>query len=652
MIDIRDIKKDYAGTVILDGVSAHIARGEKVALIGRNGAGKTTLLGILAGDDADYSGTVSKAGDVSIETVPQRFPDFAGTALDFVSEGARRLRHELGELEASMGSAEGKKLDAILVRYGELRERYERTGGDEAEERAGRYLEGLGLGGHAHVEVSSLSGGEKNVLALARAIAARPELLVLDEPGNHLDFWGLTWLEGFIREYPGAVLVVSHNRYLLDRTVTRVIEIEGGKAVSYAGNFSAYRIERLRKAVAGGMAYKTDMKKLERLEELVKRFETIARAHPDPKWGRRLRARRTQLEKARENARDKPVDPDASFSVAFAGERSRADFALTVTAFSCTVGENGPGGERTLLEGVSLAIEPGERVALVGRNGSGKTTFLDAILREGRNENPLVRIGPSMKVAYVTQHGDRLDRDATLLDACIEAGSKNALDAEKALSRFLFPRDSLARRIGSLSGGELNRLQLALASIARANFLILDEPTNHLDIASCEAVEDAIAEFEGTILVVSHDRFFLDRVATRVVEIEDRDFVEHDGNFSEFWYRKYGSRGISPFATGRAVTAEGRAATVAERATASRLSNGALASDGKAGRNVAAKASGGAKDADAIERRIVALEAERERIERELTAAYGAGDLKKARALGDKLAETGTLIDRLYADWN
>jgi ATP-binding cassette subfamily F protein 3 len=652
MIDIRDIKKDYAGTVILDGVSAHIARGEKVALIGRNGAGKTTLLRILSGDDVDYSGTVSKAGDVSIETVPQRFPDFAGTALDFVSEGARLLRHELGELEASMGCTEGKKLDAILARYGELRERYERTGGDEAEERAGRYLAGLGLGGRKNVEVSSLSGGEKNVLALARAIAVRPELLVLDEPGNHLDFWGLTWLEGFIREYPGAVLVVSHNRYLLDRTVTRVIEIEEGKAVSYAGNFSAYRIERLRKAVAGGMAFKADMKKLERLEELVKRFETIARAHPDPKWGRRLRARRTQLEKARENARDKPADPDGSFSVAFAGEHSRADFALTVTDFSCTVGENGPGGERTLLEGVSLAIEPGERVALVGRNGSGKTTFLDAILREGRKENPLVRIGPSMKVAYVTQHGDRLDRDATLLDACLQAGSKNALDAEKALSRFLFPRDSLARRIGSLSGGELNRLQLALASVARANFLILDEPTNHLDIAACEAVEDAIAEFEGTILVVSHDRFFLDRVATRVVEIEDRDFVEHDGNFSEFWYRKYGSRGIAPFATGRAATAEGRATTVAGRAKAARSSDGTLGGDGSTGRNDAPKASRGAKDADAIERRIVALEAERERIERELTAAYGAGDLKKARALGERLAETGTLIDRLYANWN
>jgi ATP-binding cassette subfamily F protein 3 len=553
-----------------------------------------------------------------------------------------------------MASAEGKKLDAILARYGELRERYERTGGDEAEDRAGRYLEGLGLGERANVDVASLSGGEKNVLALARAIAARPELLVLDEPGNHLDFWGLTWLEGFIREYPGAVLIVSHNRYLLDRTVSRVIEIEGGKAVSYTGNYSAYRIERLRKAVAGGMAYRADMKKIERLEELVKRFEIIARAHPDPKWGRRLRARKTQLEKTRENARDKPVNPDASFSVSFAGEKSRADRALTVTDFSCAVGEGA--GARALLEEVSLAIEPGERIALVGRNGSGKTTFLDAIIREGSRGNPLVRIGPSMTVAYVTQHGDRLDPEATLFDACLAAGLKNADEAGKALSRFLFPRESLPRKIGSLSGGELNRLQLALAAIARANFLILDEPTNHLDIASCEAIEDAIAEFEGTILVVSHDRFFLDRVATRIVEIEDRDFVEHDGNFSEFWYRKYGSRGISPFASGRAATAEGRAATIARTRDGSKPvgENGesARARPDSAGRNGAKDAKGSAKNAEAIEKRIVALEQERERLERELTAAYGAGDLKKARDLGSSLAETGTLIERLYAEWS
>jgi ATP-binding cassette subfamily F protein 3 len=624
MIDIREIKKDYAGTVILDGVSARIARNEKVGLIGRNGCGKTTLLRILAGEDGDYSGVVARSGGVMIETVHQRFPEFAGTALDFVSEPARLIARELGRLETEMASAEGKKLDAILASYGELRAEYERAGGEEAEDRASRYLEGLGLGERQAVSVSCLSGGEKNVLALARAIARRPDLLVLDEPGNHLDFWGLTWLEGFIRDYQGAVLVVSHNRYLLDRTVSRIIEIDGGKATSFTGNYSAYRIEKLRKTVAGGMAWKADMKKLERLEALVKRFEVIARAHPDPKWGRRLRARKTQLEKTRERSAEKPDAPDESFSVSFPGERSRADYALRVEDFACGK------GNLVLIEGATLTIEPGERVALVGRNGSGKTTFLDAILRESAGGNQAVRIGPSMKVAYVTQHGDRLERGETILDECLRAGSKTADDAWKAISRFLFPREALGRTIGTLSGGELNRFQLALAAIARANFLILDEPTNHLDIASCEAVEEAIAEFDGTVLVVSHDRYFLDRVATRVIEIDERAFVEYDGNFSEFWYRKYGSRGIAPFAgrkqpRERSVDAESRARQIARAKTETR--------------------------SDATEARIVALEAERERLEQELTSAYGSGDLKKARAIGSMLAETGKLIERLYDEW-
>ncbi len=625
MIDIREIKKDFAGTVILDGVSARIARNEKVGLIGRNGCGKTTLLRILAGDDGDYSGVVARTGGVMIETVHQRFPEFAGTALDFVSEPVRLLARELARLETEMASAEGKKLDAILASYGELRAEYDRAGGEEAEDRASRYLEGLGLGERSAVSVSCLSGGEKNVLALARAIARRPDLLVLDEPGNHLDFWGLTWLEGFIRDYQGSVLVVSHNRYLLDRTVSRIIEIDGGKAGSFTGNYSAYRIEKLRKTVAGGMAWKADMKKLERLEALVKRFEVIARAHPDPKWGRRLRARKTQLEKTRERSAERPDAPDESFSVSFPGERSRADYALRVEDFSCSA------GTLVLIEGATLTIEPGERVALVGRNGSGKTTFLDAILRESAGGNPAVRIGPSMKVAYVTQHGESLARGATLLDECLAAGSKTADEAWKAISRFLFPREALERTIGTLSGGELNRFQLALAAIARANFLILDEPTNHLDIASCEAVEEAIAEFDGTVLVVSHDRYFLDRVATRVIEIDERAFVEYDGNFSEFWYRKYGWRGITPFAGGKQTR---------ERA-----------SDGEFRARQIARAKTGTRP-DATEKRIVALEAERERLEKELTGAYESGDLKKARALGGTLAETGKLIEQLYDEWH
>jgi len=632
MIDIVQLKKDFAGTVILDGISASFESDEKIGLIGRNGAGKTTLLRILTGADTDYSGKVALSGGVRVGYVPQYFPAFDGTALEFLAAPFVETRELFASLEEAMGKAEGKELSRILDRYAALRERYDAAGGDEAEDRGRRYLDGLGLGDREDVPVSVLSGGEKNVLSLAHALLEHPDFLILDEPGNHLDIWGLSWLEGFIREYPGTVLLVSHNRYLLDRTVSRIVELERGSVFAWSGNYSAYRMERLRRTVSGEMAFRADRKKIERLEELVKRFEQIARSNPDPAWGRRLRARRTHLEKTREGAAEKPVDPDSSFAVSFDAGGSRASIALKVEGFSCGF------GEKKLLEDVSLLVETGERVALVGPNGCGKTTFLDAVIREGTSDGRVIRIGPSMKTAYCSQHGGGLDRGADLLAECIRAGALNFDESWKVLSRFLFGRDDLYRTVGTLSGGELNRLQLALAVIAKANFLILDEPTNHLDIPACEAVEDALADFAGTILVVSHDRYFLDRIATRVVEIDERGFVEWDGNFSEYWFRRYGKQVRSPFgdpsgAKNRGVSMETRnKQIVSSKKTAS-----ANSVSGNAG--------------DDIERRIVALEEERGKIERSMNEAYSAGDLKKARDLGSRLAETAKRLERLYETW-
>jgi len=632
MIEITQLKKDYGGTVVLNGVSARFGPNEKIGLIGRNGAGKTTLLRILTGGDHDFSGKVARSGGIRLEYVPQSFPDFEGTALDYIIAPYRTMRNALLELEDSMGSATGNELEKILSRYGHLRSEYDAGDGDTAEERAERYLETIGLAERGGVDFASLSGGEKNVLALARALVSHPDFLILDEPGNHLDVWGLAWLERFIRDYPGTVLVVSHNRYLLDRAVSRVVELELGKAIEFAGNYSAYRMERLRRTVSGEMAWRADQKKIERLEEVVRRFEAIARVNPDPAWGRRLRARRTHLEKTKENSAERPVNPDSSFAVSFDTERSRADIALKVTDFTCGF------GERVLLDGVSLLVEPGERVALVGANGSGKTTFLNAIIRSLADESSRIRVGPSMKVAYCSQHGDGLDRDATVLSACVDAGSKNADDAWKVLSRFLFAREALEQKIGALSGGELNRLQLAIAVIARANFLILDEPTNHLDISACEAVEDALLEFAGTVLVVSHDRYFLDRVATRIVEIDDGDFVEYDGNFSEFWYRKYGTGGAARFArgtNGSGTARDSRARMIAQ-----------------AKGNALPPGSSGEREKTAnLERRIIALEAEREILERKMVDAYASGDLASAKSLGSRLADNAKVIARLYDEW-
>ena len=625
MLDVIQIKKDYAGTQVLAGVTVRFGENEKIGLIGRNGAGKTTLLRILTGYDTDFSGKVIRSGNLRVGYVPQHFPEFTGTALDFLVEPFSVMRRDLSILEEKMVSADERDLKRILDQYGVLRTQYDALSGDVAEERARGQLEETGLGECTETDVRKLSGGERNVLSLVRALLLHPEFLILDEPGNHLDMWGLAWLEGFIKNYKGTVLVVSHNRYLLDRTVTRIIELENGVTTDYSGNYSAYRLERLRRTVSGEMAYRADRKKLERLEQLVKRFEQIARAHPDPAWGRRLHSRRTQLAKAEKNAQDKPINPDSSFSVTFGTEASRATIALKVTGFSC--GFN----ERELLREVSLLIETGERVALVGPNGCGKTTFLNAVIREGSSDTSIIHVGPSMKVAYCSQHGENLSPKKDILSLCIDAGATNIDDASKVLSQFLFTREDVYRCVTSLSGGELNRLQLALAVIARANFLILDEPTNHLDIPAREAIEDALADFKGTILVVSHDRYFLDRIATRVVEIIDQSFINWNGNFSEFWYGRYGMPIHCP------LNPQGKGGTDSAKR--------------KHQIETMKQAETQRTSAGDIEQRIIRLEAERDLLEKEMNDAYQSGALKKARDLGNRLADASRRIDHLYEEW-
>ncbi len=629
MIDAIGITKHYGSEPVLKGVSLRIGKTDKIGIVGKNGAGKTTLAGILAGEDRDFEGDLRKTAECRVAYVRQSFASSGATAVEYMIEPFIARRSELARLEEEMSAATGRELESVLGRYGELRSRYDAEAGDGAEDRAVRYLAGIGLGDRADTPVSVLSGGERNALALGRALVARPDVLILDEPGNHLDIWGLAWLEGFIREYPGAVLVVSHNRYLLDRVANRIVEVEDGVATEYAGNYSAYRLERLRTAVSGEMAWKADEKKIARLEEVVRRFEEIARRTADPAWGRRLRARRTHLEKTRETAARRPDAPDASFSISFATDASKADFALRATGLSRAF----PG--KPLFENVSLTIRTGERVALVGENGSGKTTLLEEILARARTGDRSVMIGPSMTVSYCSQHGDGFARGETVFGACQKAGAKTEDEAWKALSRFLFSREVLPREIRTLSGGETNRLQLSLAIIARSNFLILDEPTNHLDIAACEAVEDALAEYDGTILAVSHDRYFLDRIATRVVEIDNGSLVEWEGNFSEFWLSRYGSSVRSPRKPAKK-EASGTTRETPRKGAARTPANG----------------NGDNRTRENIEARIMALEAEQRETEAAMNAAFSRGELSKARSLGSRLATITREIERLYERWS
>ncbi len=609
LLEINQLTVQYGGTRVLESVTARVEAGEKIGLIGANGAGKTTLVRAVMGDLEADGGSVRLQGPTAqrIAYVSQHMPsDIASTALEFIIEDALALRDRLRAFEREMADCDPERLSSILERYAEARERYDAEAGDDAEHRALALLAQNGIGYLADTPVADLSGGEKNRIQILRGLIRRPEMLILDEPGNHLDAWGLAWLEGFLSSYPAAILVISHNRYLLDRVVTRVWELRGRRITSYTGNYSAYRSATLRQAVKSASDARADKKHLERLEAMVAYLASLARARPDPAIGKRLRARRTQLRRARERSREAPSLDDGTVRIGFGPAAAKADIALDIQGFSFGY------GERMLFRAASARILVGERVALIGPNGSGKTTLLERIIDDAHWDHPSLRLGPSMKVGYCAQTRHVFRAEASVEDNLRDLGRYTRDYVFGLISRYLFEYRDLSRHVGTLSGGEINRLQLARAELLGANFLILDEPTNHLDIASREAVEEALLRFSGTVLIVSHDRYLLDSVVNRVLYLVDEQIESFDGGFSDFWY-----------------------------------SIGRWEGPKKGEHRQTASAS-----EDTVEARLLALEARKIEIERRLKHAYSNGDLKTAKALSRDLEKTQRLYDKLYAEWN
>ena len=450
------------------------------------------------------------------------------------------------------------------------------------------------------------------------ALLSEPDLLLLDEPANHLDYLGVAWLEDFLAKFGGTILIVSHNRYLLDRVVGGILELEGGRVQAYSGGYSDYRGERLRRLIAQQRDYVVNQKRLAQLEALVKRFEQIARSNADPAWGRRLRARRSQLEREKRQAVDKPVLSTRAINADFATEATRSDIALQVRDYSKAF------GDRQLFDGADLDISSGERVALVGPNGAGKTTLLRDIVQQGAWDSRTIRVGPSIRLGYAAQEQEVLRPERTILE---EVGAGAAISSNEAfalLRRFLFGWDDLDKRVADLSGGERNRLQLARLMAVRPSLLVLDEPTNHLDIPTREAVEEALDDYAGTILVVSHDRYFLDKVVNRVVELRDGKLVSFDGNFSEFWHARQ--------------TAESPVRGRVKSRERSRL------------RARVERAQHRDKVAS-LERRIQEAEAEKLDLERQATEAFNRGEHRRGRRIGRQIERNAAVLEDLYDQW-
>jgi ATP-binding cassette subfamily F protein 3 len=614
--------KHYGTQDVLEDVTLSVEAGQKIGLVGRNGAGKTTLLRILLGEEPPSSGQCIRATGARIGYVPQGIDVPDGLAVEsFLLQDHRRAEADLRAREAELALPAGASA-AGLARYQAALDAFEAAGGHEAAARAERLLDGLGLGGRLQQPAGSLSGGERNVLALARALLDRPDLLVLDEPGNHLDYEGLAWLERYLAAFPGAVLLVSHDRHLLDAVATVILELEGRRLREYAGNYSSYRMQKLRALVAQQADYSADRKHLERLEALVARFAAIARSSSDPGWGRRLHARQTQLARQREQAVARPELDSSRIRLRLESRAARADIALRVVGYTRSV------GGRKLFENASLEIACGERVALVGPNGCGKTTFIRDLVESGSWDHPHLRVGPSLTIGYCAQNQETLDPARTVLETLLALGVPSRQAAFPIAARVLFDWDDLDKRVAELSGGEANRLQLACLTVVGATLLLLDEPTNHVDVASREAIEESLAEFPGTVLVVSHDRYFLDKIATAVVEVRDRGFGRYAGQPLEFWQERDG------------------AASAPRRRPPAASAPARLATRGRERRRPPGPAPAGA-----IEGRIERLERERAEVERKLSEAFARGEHRQGRDLANRAERLQKLIDALYEDW-
>src|SRR4051812_12835506 len=521
-----DLAKDMAGTPLLRGVSFKLERRDRLTIAGRNGAGKTTLLRMLSGETSVDGGELVFGKETRVALHDQRPPrDQALTLRDYVTSGARHLvalEQELAKLEQAM--SEGDTSERTLDAYGRAQGRLEHAGGYAWRERALGTLHGLGFtDAQLDRQLHTFSGGELTRASLARALVSEPDLLLLDEPTNHLDIESLEWLEQALVAMDAAVMLVAHDRWFLEAVGTSVLELEAGRSRFFPGTWSAWRREAAARDIALGKAIEKQEREIERMERFVERFRYKASK------ARQAQDRVKKLSKIDRIERDPRDQRELAFSFKPVERSGRVVFELLDGRVE--VGSQPP---RTLLEDAKLWLERGEHVSLVGPNGSGKTTLLHALVGDAELAGGELRRGYNVQVGYLSQHAESLGTTGSVLDACQRATKLSPNQARALLGRFLFSGEEAEKPVAGLSGGERQRLSLAILVNSGANVLVLDEPTNHLDLDAREALEDALSEYPGSLLLVTHDRALLDAVGTRTIAVEDGTLRSYEGGWPEY----------------------------------------------------------------------------------------------------------------------
>ena len=528
-IQVRELTKAFeVGHPVLKGLTFQIDQGERVGLLGKNGAGKTTLFRILTGELECDEGSVSIAQGKKLGLISQIPVYPAGSTVEDVLRGAfsalDALAAEMRSLEERM--AAGETDGAVLRRYGTLAERFEVFGGYDTDVAVNKIANGLSISPAMRAQLfDSLSGGEKTRVNLGRLILQDTDILLLDGPTNHRDLHATEWLEEYVRTFRGTVVVISHDRYFLDRVVTRVIEIEDGRAEFYAGNYSFYAIEKERRYQERLRRYEKEQAKIEQLERAAEQLRSWAFQGMDKTYRRAISIER-RIERMRTTARPtKAKKIDARFSAA----EFHGDEVLALRDLSKSY------GEKRLFDGITLKVEGGERIALIGDNGTGKTTLIRMIMDEVYPDAGRIRLGPQVKTAYLPQIVRFEHPEWDLVENMMAA--KRGISAQSARNRLAaydFRGEDVFKSVSVLSGGEQSRLRLCMLMDDEVNFLILDEPTNHLDIASREWIEEAVEAYDGTLLFVSHDRYFINRFATRIWEVADGTVTDYPMGFAQY----------------------------------------------------------------------------------------------------------------------
>ncbi|MCA8916572.1 MAG: ATP-binding cassette domain-containing protein [Planctomycetes bacterium] len=674
LVTVSNLSMHYGGPDLLRGVSLDIEPGAKIGLIGQNGTGKSTLLKLIMQQGEPTKGEIHRQRGLNIAYQAQELSYDPGSTVfmemrKLFAEDFKR-QERLHALEDRMAHGED-----VMAEYERIQQEHETAGGYDVERRIEQVLTGLGLPRASWTQpIESFSGGERNIIGLARILLQEPDLMLLDEPSNHLDMDGIEWFIQFIRNTRAAVLMVSHNRHMLDATANEIWELHSRKITRWAGNYSDFQRQKAEALALQERQYKSQQRLIKRIEFQARRLLDMARAYDDPGQAKRAKAMLQRIDQM-----DKVDAPDKSenrFHANLAGGKRHGHIALEISDLTIEVqqvhgasgighGEQGNGASpqapspkpRALLERAALQITFGQRVALVGPNGSGKTTLFRAILNHADWENPGVdvqdgpfhvhgtlRTGKSAVIGDYSQiHQHALDESLSLIQWFMNISGLEFQPATLMLHRFLFSREDINRTIATLSGGEKSRLQLARLVHEKVNFLMLDEPTNHLDIQACEQLEEMLEEFEGTLLIISHDRYFLDRLVNRVVELEDRKLVQFDGTFAEWWQQKHASATAGPKRTLQLHSQK----SAAERRSEAKHQR----EDQKAKQREQHKLK---TELKALEARIEKLEAKQKELEEQLAKAFsheGDASAEEALKLNQAFEAVRNQITEAYTKW-